>query len=338
MGVVFRGQVTRSIPVEESSQVGQVRREALGLASAAGFGEIDGGRVALVATEVATNVLRHGQGGQVLLSLVQGRSGLGVEVCGIDRGPGFSLSRCLPDGYSTAGSPGQGLGAIQRQSQVFEVWSDARGAVVVSRIYAGDAPGNDLGYGALRIPMRRQAVCGDAWLLGWDGPQLVAVLIDGLGHGLQACEAAEEGLAAVADAPGLAADQLLARMHVCMSRTRGGAAAVFRHDSDSGQAWFAGAGNIAGAVHGSGGSSRGLASHPGIVGGQYRRAPAFSMPAAAGNLLVMQIEGLQSRWTLGQYEGLAHRHPALVVTVLLRDFDRGRDDVSLIAIRLGGRT
>src|SRR5690606_7039730 len=234
MGVAFRGQVTRSIPVEESSQVGQVRREALGLANAAGFGEIDGGRVALVATEVATNVLRHGHGGQVLLSLVQGRNGLGVEVCGIDQGSGFSLSRCLPDGYSTAGSPGQGLGAIQRQSQVFEVWSDARGAVVVSRIYAADAPGNDLGYGALRVPMRRQAVCGDAWLLGWDGPQLVAVLIDGLGHGLQACEAAEEGLAAAADAPGLAADELLARMHGCMSRTRGGAAAVFRHDSDSG--------------------------------------------------------------------------------------------------------
>ncbi|WP_372012297.1 ATP-binding protein [Pseudoxanthomonas sp. 10H] len=337
MGVGFAGHATRTIPVEESSQVGQVRREALGLAVLAGFGELDAGRVALAATELATNVLRHGGGGRILLSLVQGRAGKGVEVCATDRGPGFSLARCLPDGFSTAGSQGQGLGAIQRQSQVFDAWSDDRGAVVLARIYAEEAPASDLGYGALRVPMRHELVCGDGWFLGWDAGRLVVALVDGLGHGVQANEAAELGTAAVAEAPDLPPDELIARMHARMSRTRGGAAAVFCHDEATGQARFAGVGNIAASIHEGGASGRGMASHPGIVGGQYRRAAPFAIPAASGALLLMHSDGLQSRWNLGQYEGLVFRHPALVVAVLLRDFDRGRDDTSVIAVRLGGR-
>jgi len=38
---------------------------------------------------------------------------------------------------------------------------------------------------------------------------------------------------------------------------------------------------------------------------------------------------------LQDYPGLVHRHPALVVAVLQRDFDRGRDDASIVALRMG---
>ncbi|WP_162201675.1 ATP-binding protein [Pseudoxanthomonas suwonensis] len=338
MGVGFVGQATRAIVVEEATQAGQVRREAQELARLAGFGELDAGRVTLVAMEVATNVLRHGRGGRVLLALVQGRTGLGVEVCGIDRGPGFSLANCLPDGYSTGGTPGQGLGAIKRQSQVFDAWSDARGAVVLARIYGERTRDEDLGYGALRVPMRQETVCGDAWYLGADGDRVSGALVDGLGHGLLAAEAAETGIAAAAEAAGLDVEEVVARMHARMSSTRGGAAAAFIHDPGAGVVRFAGVGNIAAAIHEPGMPGRGLASHPGIVGSQYRRAPAFVVPATPGALLLMHSDGLQTRWSLAQYEGLAFRHPALVLAVLLRDFDRGRDDTSALAVRLGGRT
>lgn len=336
MGIGFSGHVTRVIPVEESSQVGQVRREALNLAVLAGFDETDGGRVALAATEIATNVLRHGLGGRVLLSLVQGVVGQGVEICSVDSGPGFSLAHCLPEGYSTGGSQGQGLGAIQRQATVFDVWSDAHGAVVLARIYAAGAKHNDLPYGALRIPMRHEVVCGDGWHLCWDGPRLTATLIDGLGHGLQAHEATELGVAAAAEAGDLPPDEVIGRMHTRMSRSRGGAAAVFRFDGDTRQAQFAGIGNISAAVH-EGGASRGLPSHPGIVGGNYRRVQTFGFQVPSDGLLLMHSDGLQARWSFSQYEGLRYRHPALVVCVLQRDFNRGRDDTGLIAIRLGGR-
>jgi len=336
MGISFSGHITRVIPVEESSQVGQVRREALGLAALAEFDETDAGRVALAATEITTNLLRHGLGGRVLLSLVQGVAGKGVEICSVDRGPGFSLARCLPDGYSTGGSQGQGLGAIQRQATVLDVWSDDAGAVVLARIYAARARDNDLPYGALRIPMRHEVVCGDSWHLDWNGPRFVATLVDGLGHGLQASEASELGVAAAADARDMAAEDIIGRMHARMSRSRGGAAAVFCFDGDTRQGQFAGIGNISAAVH-EGGASRGMPSHPGIVGGSYRRVQAFGFQVPTDGLLLMHSDGLQARWSFARYEGLVYRHPALVAAVLHRDFNRGRDDTGILAIRLGGR-
>ncbi|MFL6587509.1 MAG: SpoIIE family protein phosphatase [Luteimonas sp.] len=335
MGVAFSGHITRVVPVDESSQVGQVRREASSVALQAGFDDVDVGRVAIVATEIATNVLRHGQGGRVLLSLVEGRAGKGVEMCGIDRGPGFSLAQCLPDGYSTAGSQGQGLGAIQRQAAVLDVWSDAQGAVVLARVYAADAHDHDVAYGALRIPLRHEVVCGDGWRLDMEGPRLTVTLVDGLGHGLQASEAAELGIAAAADACAQPADEIVRRMHVRMSRSRGGAAGVCRYDADTGQLQFAGIGNISAVLYESGGA-RGLPSHPGIVGGMFRRVHPFAFQARPGSLLLMHSDGLQTRWNFTRYAGLAYRHPALVVAVLQRDYDRGRDDTGIIAVRLGG--
>ena len=51
----------------------------------------------------------------------------------------------------------------------------------------------------------------------------------------------------------------------------------------------------------------------------------------------MHSDGLQSRWNLRDYPGLALRHPAVVAALLHRDFTRGRDDVTVLAIRLEDR-
>lgn len=334
MELNFSGHATRVVVVEETSQVGQVRREAVALAQAAGFDEVDAGRVALAATEMATNVIKHGRGGRVLLSTVCGRGGLGVELCAQDQGPGFSLAECLPDGYSTGGTQGQGLGAIQRQAAVLDLWSDANGSVLVARIYATHhARDVDVPYGALRVPMRHELVCGDAWHLHAHDGAVAVTLIDGLGHGLQASEAAHAGVAVAAQRGTLGAAELVTALHAGMSGTRGGAAAVTSINGN-GELQFAGVGNIAASLCESQGS-RGMASHPGIVGVQFRKAQPFNFHAAAGTLLIMHSDGLQGRWNLRDYPGLFFRHPAVIVAVLQRDFDRGRDDASIVALRLG---
>ncbi|HYG07806.1 MAG TPA: ATP-binding protein [Stenotrophomonas sp.] len=335
MDVNFSGQVTRRVLVEEVTQVGQARREALALADHCGFDELDAGRVGLAATELATNILRHGNGGTMYLSLVGGRGALGVELCAVDRGPGFVLSQCLPDGYSTGGTTGMGLGAVQRQAQVLDAWSDTRGAVVLARLYAGKADAAvDLPYGALRLPMRHEVSCGDAWHLSSEGRRLAVTLIDGLGHGLAATEAAQAGTAAAAAAGTVPAATVVARLHAGMAGTRGGAAAVACVDAASGRLEFAGIGNIAASVIDPSGS-RGLASHPGIVGVQYRKIHAFDLHTQPGNLLVMHSDGLQARWNLRDYPGLFQRHPAVIAALLQRDYDRGRDDASVVVVRLG---
>ncbi|MEG2805343.1 ATP-binding protein [Stenotrophomonas sp.] len=335
MDLNFTGQLTRVVVIEESSQVGQARRDALALAGQLGFDETDAARVALVATELATNLIKHARGGRMYLSVVAGRSGQGVELCTLDDGPGFSLAQCLPDGYSTGGTQGNGLGAIRRQAAVFDTWSDAKGAVVMARVYPARPGGaDDLPYGALRLPMRHEVACGDAWHLRVQGATVALALIDGLGHGLPAADAAQAGTAAASQATGSDAPALIGALHAGMSGTRGGAVAVACLDMQAGSIQFAGVGNIAASLS-EPTSSRGMASHPGIVGVQYRKAQPFQFHAPAGTLLVMHSDGLQARWSLRDYPGLFHRHPSVIVAVLQRDFDRGRDDVGIVALRLG---
>jgi anti-sigma regulatory factor (Ser/Thr protein kinase) len=105
--------------VVDSSQVGAARRLASDFARKAGGDEGQVGRVAIVATEMATNIVKHagGAGGMIAMSLFSDAQGAGMELLAIDKGPGMAdIAASLADGYSTAGSPGNGLGAMTRQA------------------------------------------------------------------------------------------------------------------------------------------------------------------------------------------------------------------------------
>ncbi|QJD67095.1 SpoIIE family protein phosphatase [Xanthomonas campestris pv. badrii] len=334
MEVTVAGALTQVIRVEESTQVGQVRRDAVALALACGFDQDACGRVALVATELCTNLLNHAGGGQMQLCSVAGRDGPGVELCSLDHGPGFVLADCLPDGYSTGSTPGNGLGTVQRHATLLDAYSDATGAVVLARVYAAQETAADLPYGAIRLPLHSETVCGDAWQLCIDAQRTTVTVIDGLGHGPGAADAADAGARAAAVASGEPGERL-ARLHAAMSGTRGGAAAVMQFDGETGRVRFAGVGNIAATLC-DGDGVRGMPSHPGIVGVQFRKAQPFDFPQAAGKLLVMHSDGLQSRWNLRDHPGVLSRHPRIIAAVLARGYARGRDDACVFVMRLGG--
>lgn len=334
MELTFVGSTTRIVVLEEPTQVGQARRVAQQAAVEAGFDDTDSGRVALVATELATNVLKHAKSGAVHVAVVPGDGARGVEVVAIDRGPGFNLAECLADGFSTGGTRGEGLGAVSRQADVMDMYADARGSVVMARIYPKGFARADLAFGATQQAMEGEPVCGDAWAMAVRGAKRSFLVVDGLGHGLPAHEAAQAGIAAFT---GQAFDepvQLMSTLHGAMAGTRGGAVAIAQYDAEAGSLRYAGIGNIAGSLATLDGS-RGLASHPGIVGVQTRRAQPFDFPGVGGKLMLMWSDGLMSRWNVRDYPGLASRHPAVVTALLHRDFNRGRDDVTILAARLG---
>ncbi|KAF1007860.1 MAG: Serine/threonine-protein kinase RsbT [Luteibacter sp.] len=336
MELTFTGGLTRNVPVEDATQIGHARRVAQQVAQQIGFDEGDAGRVALVATELASNVLRHARGGEIHIAIVPGHGTQGVEVTSLDRGPGFVLAECLPDGYSTAGSRGEGLGAIQRQAQVMDMYADARGAVVMTRLYPRAFPRADVRFGATQQLLADEPVCGDGWAFALCAQGAAALVVDGLGHGPAAHEAASACAMAFMEAPCDEPVETMGRLGAAMSSTRGGAVALARYDAQADRLRFTGIGNVSASLQSFEGS-RGLASHPGIVGGPTRRAQAFDFPEAGGKLLLMHSDGLQSRWSLRDYPGLLTRHPAVITALLYRDFSRGRDDVTVFAIALEGR-
>lgn len=335
MRLLRAGAQTHEIPIDDASRVGQVRRVAAQVAQRAGFDEEDTGRVALVATELATNVLKHAGRGVMQVQAIAGDGGEGVELVAIDRGAGFDYVACLADGMSTSGTRGIGLGAVQRQAQVVDLFSDARGSVVMARFFPRGGTYRDVRYGASQRALGGAPECGDGWGIAWTGAQCSVVVVDGLGHGPLAHEAANAATRAFAEAGHADPATTMDALHAAMSGTRGGAVAIAAYDAAPGTMRFAGIGNISGALHSPDGS-RGLASHPGIVGVQYRRAQSFDYADAAGKLLVLHSDGVNTRWSLRDYPGLAARHPAVIAAVLMRDFDRGRDDATVVVVALGG--
>src|SRR5262245_38467794 len=152
------------LDIGDSSAVGYARRRAADLATSARFGDADVGRVSLIVTELATNLVKHAGGGEILLRGAEDTAGNAIDVLALDSGPGIhDIAAALRDGYSSAGSPGTGLGAIARTASLFECYSRAPGGTAVfARITT--APGhadNGLIVGGVNVPYPGESVSGD---------------------------------------------------------------------------------------------------------------------------------------------------------------------------------
>ncbi|MER6716844.1 anti-sigma regulatory factor, partial [Streptomyces sp. NPDC000877] len=131
------------VPVRDSTRVRDARVAAEGAAALAGLDERRTAAAALVATELATNLLKHAEGGQVLIDVVDpaepvdGRTRARVvQIAAIDHGPGIpDVPAAVRDGFSTTRSLGAGLGTCLRLADDFALHSTpGRGTVAVARV------------------------------------------------------------------------------------------------------------------------------------------------------------------------------------------------------------
>ncbi len=324
---------THRVLVTERSQVSAARIEARDLARAIGFGEQDEYRAGLIVTELATNLVKHAtEGGEVLIRAIPcPRAGL--EILAIDRGPGVGdIARALQDGVSSGDSPGTGLGAIRRLSETFDIHSSPAGTAILARVAAGHRADRErsIRLGAVSVPYPGEQICGDLWSAVETLQELTLIVVDGLGHGAGAHEAAR----AVLDAadPTVFPGRVLQQIHADVRNTRGAAVAVARLRPRDETIVFAGIGNVSGLV-GSDQSQRHMVSSNGTVGHEAQGVREYVYPWPAGALAVFFTDGLTSRWTLDKYPGLSERDPALIAAVLYRDHSRRRDDVTVIVAR-----
>lgn len=318
--------------VGESSAVGEARRAAVQLAEALGFDETECGKVALVVAEAAKNLVRHAEGGGEII-LQASENGV-LDILALDKGPGMAnIAACLRDGYSTAGTPGTGLGAIARLSPVFDIFSQRPGGTaLLSRFPGSEKRGEQLEIGAFALPLPGETACGDAWAAADEEGRTRLLVADGLGHGPVAAEASRTAVRVFREQAARGLPDILQALHAALHATRGAAVAVADVDYAAGVVRYAGLGNIQGAVV-SADDTRHMVSQNGTVGHQARRVQEFTYPLPPGALVLLISDGLTTQWRLERYPGLLTRHPALVAGVLYRDFSRGRDDATVLVAR-----
>jgi len=321
--------------IGDASAVGEARRRASALARALGFGDSVVGRISLIVTEVATNLIKHAGGGEVLLCAAEQPTGNQLDVLALDSGPGIDdVARAMRDGFSGAGSPGTGLGAIARLASVFDCYSrPLTGTAVFARVAtAAPAAGRGIAVDGINVPFPGELVSGDTWAVSRSAGKALVLLADGLGHGPAAHEAASAAAAAFHRHATESPVQVLQHIHAALRPTRGAAVGVAEVDTAHRTVRFAGLGNIAGTIIDNG-ATRSMVSHHGTAGHDARRFDEFSYPWSAGAQLVLHSDGLITHWTLDAHPGLLAKHPALAAAVLYRDFRRGRDDTTVVVVR-----
>jgi anti-sigma regulatory factor (Ser/Thr protein kinase) len=320
--------------VQDVSEVGAARRSAVSFSEDLGFPEEAGARIALAVTELATNLVRHGGGGELILHALP-EGGPGLEILAVDKGAGIAdVPRALRDGFSTAGSNGTGLGAVSRQGDHFELFSlRGAGTVVLVRFLRseGRPDRSAVLVRGVCVPHPAEQVGGDAWAASANGVSSIMV-VDGLGHGTAAAEAATLAVTVFEKRRGAPATEVLEATHAALRATRGAAVGIAQLRPDQGVLAFVGVGNIAGVIL-TGTSARHVVSHAGIVGHQCRKIQEFTYPWSPEFTLVLHSDGLQSHWNLDRYPGLSARDPAIVAATLYRDHSRGRDDVTVVVAR-----
>ena len=319
------------IEVTDASAAGEVRREVSILARRLGLDEDAVGRLSVIATELSTNLTKHASGGIVLLGS-ESSAANAVEVLALDSGPGIGdVAKALRDGHSTTATSGTGLGAISRMADFFDLYSArSQGTVVLARV--GTRPtkaATDVS--AISVAVRGEMVNGDGWEQAEEDGVATMMLVDGLGHGAPAHEAAVAASNAFRTAKGSPSDKLRT-IHDALRHTRGAAVAIAELHRANGTMRFAGVGNISATMIDPA-ARRSAVSLYGIIGHDVRGFREFSYPWSRESCLIMHSDGLTTRWDLDRYPGLLTHDPALIAGVLWKDHRRPNDDSTILVAR-----
>jgi anti-sigma regulatory factor (Ser/Thr protein kinase) len=313
------------------------------LAESLGFSTAQLGRIDIIVSELISNLLKHTpQGGELLANPVFGERGkeAGLELLCLDTGPGMrDPQRMLEDGVSTAGSKGEGLGAVRRLSDQFDLFSQpGTGTAVLSRLFLTEASGtkpapHSLDVRAVMVPKPGETFCGDNWAVVNQGGRYAIAAIDGLGHGEEAYLASREATEVFARFAHQTPCQALVSIHEAIRKTRGAVGAVTVVDLETRQSSFCGIGNIMGKIHAAD-SVKSLISYNGMLGNN-RPSALSDHPNAwdPSGLLILHSDGIKARWDLGKYPGLKNHDPSVIAGVLYKDFTRKTDDVLVIAAK-----
>ncbi|MBW4037380.1 MAG: SpoIIE family protein phosphatase [Acidobacteria bacterium] len=326
--------VVLPIDAADPSRIGHARRQALIMGRTLDFNELKQGQLAIIVTEAAGNIAAHASEGQILLTPWRYNDCCGIDIVAIDKGKGIAnIGRAFEDGFSTSGTPGQGLGAMARLTPTLQLYSVAgHGTALFARIQQSTStpePADSYALGSVCVPIVGETACGDAWSFHTAPGRSIYILADGLGHGPYAAEASQEAIRIFHEYPHKSPTQILTAGHAALAKTRGAAVSIAEIDHEKGVLNFAGVGNVSGSILHAG-KTRTMVTMNGTLGHAIRTLQQFSYPWEKNSSLIMHSDGITTRWSFDQYPGLAARHPALIAAVLYREAARKHDDVTVL--------
>jgi hypothetical protein len=158
-------------------------------------------------------------------------------------------------------------------------------------------------------------------------------LVDGAGHGPVAARTAAVAQNELALHPTSSVADALTAVHRALGGTRGAVAGLARVDLAKNTLEYGGVGNIECRVLHPGQDGSHLISYNGLLGHTLPTPRIFTHSIAVGDMLVFHSDGVSGHWQPSRYPGLALEAPAMVASLLLRDWGRRTDDATVLVVR-----
>ncbi len=158
-------------------------------------------------------------------------------------------------------------------------------------------------------------------------------LVDGAGHGPVAARTAAAARGELALHPSSSVVDALTTLHRVLAGTRGAVAGLARVDLAKNTVEYGGVGNIECRVLHPRQDPTRLISYNGLLGHTLPKPRTFSHSIAVGDMLVFHSDGVSGHWQPSQYPGLMLEAPAMVASLLLRDWGRHTDDATVLVVR-----
>ncbi|MGI5260598.1 SpoIIE family protein phosphatase [Streptomyces angustmyceticus] len=289
-------------------------------------------RAAVIASELASNLANHATNGALFIQALP--LGGGMEILAADHGPGIGeLQQCLADGYTTSNTLGAGLGAVKRIATTLTIRTrPGAGTLVCARLTAPDeSAAADQEVGALCVPADREKDSGDACAVVDHGPVRTALVVDGLGHGPQAAEAAQVAVRSFHRGPDSPLPELLSGLHRALRRTRGAAVGLLR--LHPGKAEYCGVGNVRVVTLTPLDLGHRLSGQPGIAGLNMTPPHVRTFPVPSGGTVLLHSDGIDHRWAQAPSSFVHRLPPPLLVASLVHSHRLPRDDATVLAAR-----
>ncbi len=324
--------------IEDRSYVSFVKREIHNLIAKAEFSSTRAGELDIVVSELLSNLIKHAGSGEIFYRLSEEDNNKAFEIYCIDSGPGNNnIAKMMKDGMSSSNTLGHGLGAIERLSNFFQIYSMAKwGTVAYVKILMNEpakktTPArNTIHLDALQVCIPGEEICGDGYHIKKTGDETQIFLGDGLGHGPKAHEAVATAIDAFKACEETDPVDILRYMHQKVKKTRGlvGSIASYHHLRKE---WkTCGVGNITTRFY-EGISSRRVMCHNGIIG---LNIPAIMNTQVIADTnyqhIIMFSDGIRNHWELSQYPTILKYASPIVAAAIFKDNARGTDDMTLL--------
>lgn len=141
-------------------------------------------------------------------------------------------------------------------------------------------------------PHPASTVSGDASLAVPTRAGALLAVVDGLGHGSEAAEAADLAIATVRDWADRDLESIVDACEVAVRKSRGCVIGLVALDESAEVLKWAGVGNVEGVIWGADGGHYRLVGRPGIIGMGRQRLRSASLAFGPGDVLAMVTDGI----------------------------------------------